>query len=162
MLGGVVLGGRYVLRPVFRFVASLHSQELFTATALLLVVGTALLVSQVGLSMALGAFLAGVLLADSEYRHELEADIEPFKGLLLGLFFIAVGMSVNLRPAGQRPRDGGGAGARAGAWSRRWCSSPWASGAFKSNEPGAAAWRWSSPRAASSPSCSSGSRWASG
>jgi glutathione-regulated potassium-efflux system protein KefB len=96
VLAGVVLGGRYVLRPVFRFVASLHSQELFTATALLLVVGTALLVSQVGLSMALGAFLAGVLLADSEFRHELEADIEPFKGLLLGLFFIAVGMSVNI------------------------------------------------------------------
>jgi glutathione-regulated potassium-efflux system protein KefB len=96
VLAGVVLGGRYVLRPVFRFVASLHSQELFTATALLLVVGTALLVSKVGLSMALGAFLAGVLLADSEYRHELEADIEPFKGLLLGLFFIAVGMSVNI------------------------------------------------------------------
>ncbi|WP_257450938.1 monovalent cation:proton antiporter-2 (CPA2) family protein [Archangium lipolyticum] len=96
VLAGVILGGRYVLRPLFRFVASLHSQELFTATALLLVVGTALLVSQVGLSMALGAFLAGVLLADSEYRHELEADIEPFKGLLLGLFFIAVGMSVNI------------------------------------------------------------------
>jgi glutathione-regulated potassium-efflux system protein KefB len=96
VLASVVLGGRYVLRPVFRFVASLHSQELFTATALLLVVGTALLVSKVGLSMALGAFLAGVLLADSEYRHELEADIEPFKGLLLGLFFIAVGMSVNI------------------------------------------------------------------
>ncbi|HLM42579.1 MAG TPA: monovalent cation:proton antiporter-2 (CPA2) family protein, partial [Myxococcaceae bacterium] len=96
VLAGVVLGGRYVLRPVFRLVASLHTQELFTATALLVVVGTALLVGQVGLSMALGAFLAGVLLADSEYRHELEADIEPFKGLLLGLFFIAVGMSVNI------------------------------------------------------------------
>lgn len=96
VLAVVIVGGRYVLRPVFRFVASLHSQELFTATALLLVVGTAMLVSRVGLSMALGAFLAGVLLADSEYRHELEADIEPFKGLLLGLFFIAVGMSVNI------------------------------------------------------------------
>ena len=96
VLAGVILGGRYVLRPAFRFVASLHIQELFTATALLVVVGTALLVSQVGLSMALGAFLAGVLLADSEYRHELEADIEPFKGLLLGLFFMAVGMSVNI------------------------------------------------------------------
>ncbi len=96
VLAGVVLGGRYVLRPVFRLVASLHTQELFTATALLVVVGTALLMGQVGLSMALGAFLAGVLLADSEYRHELEADIEPFKGLLLGLFFMAVGMSVNI------------------------------------------------------------------
>ncbi len=103
VLAGVIIGGRYVLRPVFRFVASLHSQELFTATALLLVVGTALLVSKVGLSMALGAFLAGVLLADSEYRHELEADIEPFKGLLLGLFFIAVGMSVNIRLLADSP-----------------------------------------------------------
>src|SRR6218665_4055066 len=79
VLAAVIIGGRYVLRPVLRTVASLHSQELFTATALLVVVGTA-------------------LLADSEYRHELEADIEPFKGLLLGLFFIAVGMSVNLGP----------------------------------------------------------------
>ncbi|MDY7226657.1 monovalent cation:proton antiporter-2 (CPA2) family protein [Hyalangium rubrum] len=96
VLIGVVLAGRYVMRPVFKAVASFHSQELFTATALLLVVGTAALVSAVGLSMALGAFLAGVLLAESEFRHELEADIEPFKGLLLGLFFIAVGMSVNI------------------------------------------------------------------
>ncbi|MBN1206013.1 MAG: cation:proton antiporter [Myxococcaceae bacterium] len=96
VLIAVVLAGRYVLRPVFKLVASFHSQELFTATALLLVMGTAALVSAVGLSMALGAFLAGVLLADSEFRHELEADIEPFKGLLLGLFFIAVGMSVNI------------------------------------------------------------------
>ncbi|KFE65338.1 monovalent cation:proton antiporter-2 (CPA2) family protein [Hyalangium minutum] len=96
VLVGVVLAGRYVLRPVFKVLASFHSQELFTATALLLVMGTAALVSAVGLSMALGAFLAGVLLADSEFRHELEADIEPFKGLLLGLFFIAVGMSVNI------------------------------------------------------------------
>lgn len=96
VLVAVVLAGRYVLRPVFKVVASFHSQELFTATALLLVMGTAALVSAVGLSMALGAFLAGVLLADSEFRHELEADIEPFKGMLLGLFFIAVGMSVNI------------------------------------------------------------------
>lgn len=103
VLIGVVLAGRYVLRPVFKVVASTHSQELFTATALLLVMGTAALVSAVGLSMALGAFLAGVLLADSEFRHELEADIEPFKGLLLGLFFIAVGMSVNIGLVAARP-----------------------------------------------------------
>ncbi len=106
VLGALVavgLGGRFVVRPLFRWVGSLHSQELFTATALLLVLGTALGVSKVGLSMALGAFLAGVLLADSEYRHELEADIEPFKGLLLGLFFIAVGMSVNLSLLAQKP-----------------------------------------------------------
>ncbi|HZI09580.1 MAG TPA: monovalent cation:proton antiporter-2 (CPA2) family protein [Myxococcus sp.] len=103
VLVGVVLAGRYLMRPVFRAVASFHSQELFTATALLVVVGTASLVSAVGLSMALGAFLAGVLLSESEYRHELEADIEPFKGLLLGLFFIAVGMSVNLGLMVDRP-----------------------------------------------------------
>jgi glutathione-regulated potassium-efflux system protein KefB len=103
VLVGVVLVGRFVIRPVFRLVASIHSQELFTATALLIVLGTALIVSKVGMSMALGAFLAGVLLADSEYRHELKADIEPFKGLLLGLFFIAVGMSVNLGLIAARP-----------------------------------------------------------
>ncbi|MBZ4417891.1 monovalent cation:proton antiporter-2 (CPA2) family protein [Myxococcus sp. RHSTA-1-4] len=108
VLVGVVLAGRYLMRPVFRAVASFHSQELFTATALLVVVGTASLVSAVGLSMALGAFLAGVLLAESEYRHELEADIEPFKGLLLGLFFIAVGMSVSLGLIVERPLLVGG------------------------------------------------------
>ncbi|AGC48841.1 glutathione-regulated potassium-efflux system [Myxococcus stipitatus DSM 14675] len=103
VLVGVVLVGRFLLRPLFRIVASFHSQELFTATALLVVVGTAALLNAVGLSMALGAFLAGVLLSESEYRHELEADIEPFKGLLLGLFFIAVGMSVNLGLIVEKP-----------------------------------------------------------
>ncbi|HKY92300.1 MAG TPA: monovalent cation:proton antiporter-2 (CPA2) family protein [Nevskiaceae bacterium] len=93
---GVVVGGRYVLRPILRVLAAADSPEVFTAAALLVVVGTGLLMSSVGLSMSLGAFLAGVLLADSEYRHELQADIEPFKGLLLGLFFIAVGMSADL------------------------------------------------------------------
>jgi monovalent cation:proton antiporter-2 (CPA2) family protein len=92
----VIAGGRYLLRPILKAVASTGIQEIFTATALLVVIGTSLLMSSVGLSMSLGAFLAGVLLADSEYRHELEADIEPFKGLLLGLFFISVGMSANL------------------------------------------------------------------
>lgn len=92
----VIVGGRFLLRPLLRFAASTVSQEIFTAAALLIVMGTALLMQQVGLSMALGAFLAGVLLAESEYRHELEADIEPFKGLLLGLFFIGVGMSLDL------------------------------------------------------------------
>jgi len=92
----VVVAGRYALRPALRVIAATRAQDAFTAAALLVVVGTALLFQSVGLSMALGAFIAGVLLADSEYRHELEADIEPFKGLLLGLFFIAVGMSANL------------------------------------------------------------------
>lgn len=99
----VVLGGHFLLRHVFRIVASTKIREAFTAVALLTVLGTALIVDQVGLSMALGAFLAGVLLADSEYRHELEAGIEPFKGLLLGLFFIAVGMSVNLGITVEKP-----------------------------------------------------------
>ena len=92
----VTVGGRYFLRHALRLVARFGTHEVFTATALLTVVGVALLMEHVGLSMALGAFLAGVLLADSEYRHELEADIEPFKGLLLGLFFMAVGMTVKL------------------------------------------------------------------
>jgi len=99
----VVVGGRYLLRHVFRVIAATGIREVFTAAALLTVVGTALLMELVGMSMGLGAFLAGVLLANSEYRHELEADIEPFKGLLLGLFFIAVGMSVDLRLIGERP-----------------------------------------------------------
>ncbi|MBC2657924.1 cation:proton antiporter [Pseudomonas sp. MSSRFD41] len=92
----VVVGGRYLLRPVFRIVAKTRLPEVSTATALLVVIGTAWLMDLVGVSMALGAFLAGLLLADSEYRHELEAQIEPFKGLLLGLFFISVGMGANL------------------------------------------------------------------
>jgi glutathione-regulated potassium-efflux system ancillary protein KefC/glutathione-regulated potassium-efflux system protein KefB len=92
----VVAGGRYLLRPVLRTIAASGIQEIFTAATLLVVIGTSLLMTSVGLSMSLGAFLAGVLLADSEYRHELEADIEPFKGLLLGLFFISVGMSADL------------------------------------------------------------------
>jgi glutathione-regulated potassium-efflux system protein KefB len=103
VLLGVIFGGRYLMRPLFRIVARSRSQEVFTATALLVAIGTALLVSTVGMSMALGAFLAGVLLAESEYRHELEADIEPFKGLLLGLFFIAVGMSLRIGLIVERP-----------------------------------------------------------
>jgi glutathione-regulated potassium-efflux system ancillary protein KefC/glutathione-regulated potassium-efflux system protein KefB len=97
---GVTIGfvglGRYLLRPVLRLAAGSGATEIFTATALLVVIGAAALMEWAGLSMALGTFLAGVLLADSEYRHALEADIEPFKGLLLGLFFISVGMSLDL------------------------------------------------------------------
>ncbi|WP_298211834.1 glutathione-regulated potassium-efflux system protein KefC [Acidovorax sp.] len=95
VITAIVLGGRLLLRPVLRWIAKSDTPEIFTAASLLLVVGIAYLMVLVGLSMALGAFLAGVLLADSEYRRELEADIEPFKGLLLGLFFIAVGMSID-------------------------------------------------------------------
>jgi glutathione-regulated potassium-efflux system ancillary protein KefC len=95
VIAGIVLGGRLVIRPLLRWIAKSRTPEIFTAASLLLVVAIAALMQMVGLSMALGAFLAGVLLAESEYRRELETDIEPFKGLLLGLFFIAVGMSID-------------------------------------------------------------------
>ena len=103
VIGGLIVGGRYLLRPVLRIAARTQIPEIFTATALLVVIGAALLMQVAGMSMVLGAFIAGMLLADSEYRHELEADIAPFKGLLLGLFFIAVGMSVNLGLLLQQP-----------------------------------------------------------
>jgi monovalent cation:proton antiporter-2 (CPA2) family protein len=103
LICGLIVGGRYLLRPVLRIAARTEIPEIFTATALLVVIGAALLMQAAGMSMVLGAFIAGMLLADSEYRHELEADIAPFKGLLLGLFFIAVGMSVNLRLLLQHP-----------------------------------------------------------
>ena len=95
-IAALIIGGRFLLKPTLHMVAAAGIPELFTATALLVVIGAALLMEVAGMSMVLGAFLAGMLLADSEYRHQLEADIAPFKGLLLGLFFIAVGMSVNI------------------------------------------------------------------
>lgn len=99
----VIAASRLVVRPALKAVASYGGREVFTAAALLLVVGAALVMERIGLAPSLGAFLAGVLLADSEFRHELEADIEPFKGLLLGLFFIAVGMSANLALVWEQP-----------------------------------------------------------
>jgi len=108
VLVGVVVGGRYLLRFVLSLVVRSGVREIFTALALLTVTGAAAAMYSVGLSMALGAFLAGMLLADSEYRHALEADIEPFKGLLLGLFFIAVGMSVDLALMVNQPLTVGG------------------------------------------------------
>ncbi|HYH22650.1 MAG TPA: monovalent cation:proton antiporter-2 (CPA2) family protein [Azospirillum sp.] len=92
----VLAGGRLLVRPVFRLVDAARTPEIFTATALLIVLGTAALVDAAGLSMSLGSFLAGVLLSDSEYRHEVKADIEPFEGLLLGLFFVSVGVSADV------------------------------------------------------------------
>ncbi|MEM7289470.1 MAG: cation:proton antiporter, partial [Pseudomonadota bacterium] len=94
-IAAVILGGVYLTRPVFRFISMAGLRELFVATALLFVIGIALLMTVVGLSPALGTFLAGVVLANSEYRHELESDIDPFRGLLLGLFFITVGAGIN-------------------------------------------------------------------
>ena len=99
----VIFGGRILLRKVLDVIARTALEEIFTAAALLVIIGVALLMTAVGLSMSLGAFLAGVLLADSEYRHELEAAIEPFKGLLLGLFFISVGMSADLSVIAREP-----------------------------------------------------------
>ncbi len=95
--------GKLVIRPVFRFVGRTSSREMFLAFVLLIIVGTALITEQVGLSMALGAFLAGLLFAETEYRHEIEVDIEPFKGLLLGLFFVSVGMSIDITLVAVKP-----------------------------------------------------------
>ena len=103
IMAAIVVLGRFLIGPVFRIIAQTRLRELFTAAALLLVIGIALLMSSVGLSPALGTFLAGVVLATSEYRHELEGDIEPFKGLLLGLFFIAVGASVDFGMIAEQP-----------------------------------------------------------
>ena len=95
VLAAIIVGGRYLVRPLLQVIARTDTREIFTAFALLLVIAIGLLMQWIEMSMALGAFMAGVLLADSEYRHALETDLEPFKGLLLGLFFIAVGMSVD-------------------------------------------------------------------
>jgi glutathione-regulated potassium-efflux system ancillary protein KefC len=103
VIAAIILGGRLLLRPALRWIARSRTPEIFTAASLLLVVATAALMHSVGLSMALGAFLAGVLLAESEYRRELETDLEPFKGLLLGLFFIAVGMGIDFAVVREQP-----------------------------------------------------------
>jgi monovalent cation:proton antiporter-2 (CPA2) family protein len=102
-VAAIIAGGKYLTRPIFQMVARTNLRELFSATALLLVVSITVLMSKVGLSPALGAFLAGAVLANSEYRHELESDIEPFKGLLLGLFFIAVGASIDFDLIAAKP-----------------------------------------------------------
>lgn len=96
LIAAIVIGGRYLLRPLFRAAAKTRIPEVFTASALLVVTGTAWIMAEAGMSMSLGAFLAGVLLADSEYRPEIEAQIDPFKGLLLGLFFVSIGMGLDL------------------------------------------------------------------
>lgn len=101
--GGMIFAGRLLLRPLFRFIARMGVRETFTALALLLVVGSTLLMEWLGLSAALGAFIAGVVLADSDYRHQLQRDIEPFKALLLGLFFISVGMSIDFATLVENP-----------------------------------------------------------
>ncbi len=102
-VGGIILAGKFLMRPIFRFIAATRLPEIFTATALLLVVGITLATQAAGLSPALGTFLAGVVLAESEYRHELMSNIEPFQGLLLGLFFISVGASIDFNLIMQQP-----------------------------------------------------------
>jgi monovalent cation:proton antiporter-2 (CPA2) family protein len=102
-IAAFIVVGRLVVRPVLKLIASHSSTEVFTAAALLLVIGAAVIMESIGVSMSLGAFLAGLMLADSEFRHELEADIEPFKGLLLGLFFVTVGMGANLTLLREEP-----------------------------------------------------------
>jgi len=102
-VGLIIIAGRFLLRPFFRYIAGTRLREMFTATTLFLVVGIALLMQKLGLSPALGTFIAGVVLAESEYRVQLEADIEPFKGLLLGLFFISVGASIDFSLIAQQP-----------------------------------------------------------
>lgn len=103
IVGGIIIAGQFLMRPVFRFIADTRLREVFTATALLLVIGIALAMQSVGLSPALGTFVAGVVLAENEYRHELETDIEPFKGLLLGLFFISVGANIDFNVLFRQP-----------------------------------------------------------
>jgi monovalent cation:proton antiporter-2 (CPA2) family protein len=103
VVAAIVLAGRFLTRPVFRYIAKTHSREIFIATALLIIVGITLSMHAVGLSPALGTFLAGVVMAESEFRHEIESSIEPFKGLLLGLFFISVGASIDLNLALSEP-----------------------------------------------------------
>jgi Kef-type K+ transport systems, membrane components len=107
-VASIVFAGRYLVSPFLRLVAATRLRELFSASALLLVFTIAYLMELVGLSPALGAFLGGVVLANSAYRHELESDLEPFKGLLLGLFFIAVGASINFHLIASNPMLIGG------------------------------------------------------
>lgn len=99
----LIFASRFLFRPIFRLIAKSRSRDIFTAVTLLIVIGVAALMEKVGLSAALGTFIAGVFLADSEYRHELEANLDPFKGLLMGLFFIAIGMQVNLHLIAEKP-----------------------------------------------------------
>ncbi|BCA57752.1 cation:proton antiporter domain-containing protein [Sphingomonas sp. HMP6] len=102
-IGGLVLAGRFLLRPLFRIIGNLGEREMFVFAALFTVIAAAAIMESLGLSTALGAFVAGVMLADSPYRHELEADVEPFRSILLGLFFVAVGMMLDLGAIAERP-----------------------------------------------------------
>ena len=106
-LGGLIAAGRFLLNPLFRLLSLANAREVMTGAALLVVLGAALLMKIGGLSMALGSFLAGVLLSRSTFRHQLEADIEPFRALLLGLFFLGVGMALDVSVVIQRLADRG-------------------------------------------------------
>ncbi len=100
---GLIAAGRFVLRPLFRGIGNMGEREMFVFAALFTVIASAALMEALGLSTALGAFVAGVMLADSPYRHELEADVEPFRSILLGLFFLTIGMTLNLHAIAERP-----------------------------------------------------------
>ena len=156
----IVLAGRYLMQPLFRWVAGTHVREIFVAFALVIVVGITLLMDLVGMSAALGAFLGGVVLADSDYRHELEMDLEPFKGLLLAVFFIAVG-SGSISRCSRRCRACCSAPC-SGSWPSSWPCSGCSPPRTRCNAPmlhgSRSRWR----KAASSRSCSSRSRSASG
>ena len=102
-IGGLIAVGRFALRPLFRLIGNLGEREMFVVAALFTVLAAAALMQYLGLSTALGAFIAGVMLADTPYRHELEADVEPFRSILLGLFFLSVGMLLNLGAIAERP-----------------------------------------------------------
>ncbi len=102
-IAGLIIAGRYLLRPMFRLIGNLGEREMFVFAGLFTVIAASALMEALGLSTALGAFVAGVMLADSPYRHELEADVEPFRSILLGLFFLAVGMMLNLHAIAERP-----------------------------------------------------------
>jgi CPA2 family monovalent cation:H+ antiporter-2 len=126
-IGLILAVGRVVLRPMLKSVARAKSQELFLAACLLVVMGAGLASAAAGQSMALGAFIAGLLLAETEFRHEVEVTIEPFKGLLLGLFFLSVGIGLDLSPPVRPPPGDPGRGAGPGRCSRPWRRLCWSS-----------------------------------
>ena len=150
----ILAGGRFLMRPLFRAIGGARTPEVFTTAALLIVTGTALLASAAGLSPSLGAFMAGVLLSESEYRHELEADIAPFEGLLLGFFFISVGMSADLALARTAPVLLVGGDRRIAGCQGRRSSSCWHAWRGRT-EPTRCASPWRCRRPASSASCCS-------
>ena len=153
----ILVGGRFAIPPLIRAIGGARTPEMFTTASLLIVAGTAYIANLAGLSMSLGAFMAGVLLSESEYRHELQADIAPFEGLLLGFFFISVGMSADLGLACAHPAAAGRRRRGACCWRRWWSASRWRCCRGRAcRTRSASAWRCRRP--ASSASCCSAPR----